>query len=296
MGIGKRIREARLQKHMTQQELSRLLGVTKAAVANYENDTSHPKETVLYQLFQALSVDANFLFQDALPASSPSGEIGGGKSSSAHNASDKLEFTLRERRHLQNYRLLSDYSRDTIDYLTERELKAAAGRNMTNAGPGRVRAVTATSSEANIETDNKNGTVISAASIRKDTSDILKIYPYLSMTASAGFSTYSEDIPEERLQAPLCRSADFIIGVSGDSMLPLYRSGDLLYVARTSHIQEGEIGIFSKNGEFYVKKAGKDRLLSLNPAYPDIMDDDGTITAVGRVLGQVDLEKTLPVD
>ncbi len=64
MAIGKRIKEARLNKSLTQEELAKMVGVTKGAIANYENNTSHPKETVMYALINALGVDANFLFQD----------------------------------------------------------------------------------------------------------------------------------------------------------------------------------------------------------------------------------------
>ena len=43
MGIGRRIREARELAGLTQKELARKIGVTSSAIANYENDTSHPK-------------------------------------------------------------------------------------------------------------------------------------------------------------------------------------------------------------------------------------------------------------
>lgn len=64
MGIGKRIKEARDAKHWTQKELAEQIGVTPSAITNYENETSHPKEEILYRLINKLSVDANFLFQD----------------------------------------------------------------------------------------------------------------------------------------------------------------------------------------------------------------------------------------
>lgn len=66
MGIGKRIKEARTNKKLTQEELAKVVGVTKGAIANYENETSHPKEPVMYALIDALGVDANFLFQDCV--------------------------------------------------------------------------------------------------------------------------------------------------------------------------------------------------------------------------------------
>ena len=46
--------------------LASMVGVTKGAIANYENGTSHPKEPVMYALIDALGVDANFRFQDCV--------------------------------------------------------------------------------------------------------------------------------------------------------------------------------------------------------------------------------------
>ena len=63
MGIGKRIKEARKLKGLTQTELANMIGVTPSAITNYENETSHPKEPVLYKLFEALGCDANFFFK-----------------------------------------------------------------------------------------------------------------------------------------------------------------------------------------------------------------------------------------
>lgn len=89
MGIGKRIKEARKLKGLTQIQLADKIGVTPSSITNYENETSHPKEQILYDLMNALSVDANFLFQDALHFSQPS-------------------FTPEEQSIIDTYRLLSD--------------------------------------------------------------------------------------------------------------------------------------------------------------------------------------------
>ncbi len=64
MGIGKRIKEARKSKGLTQRELGKIVGTTASAITNYENETSHPKGPVLCALLSALEVDANYLFQD----------------------------------------------------------------------------------------------------------------------------------------------------------------------------------------------------------------------------------------
>jgi len=66
MGIGKRLKEARLDRGYTQAELAGRIGVTYGAIGNYENETSHPRDTILYALINELGVDANFLFQDVM--------------------------------------------------------------------------------------------------------------------------------------------------------------------------------------------------------------------------------------
>lgn len=66
MGIGKRLKEAREAAGLTQEELGKLVGVTGSAITNYEKEVSHPKESVMYALFNALRVEPNYLFQDCV--------------------------------------------------------------------------------------------------------------------------------------------------------------------------------------------------------------------------------------
>lgn len=64
MPFGNRLKEARLMKGMTQEELAQAVHVTKGAIGNYESEVSSPKEPILIKLMKVLDVDANFLFQD----------------------------------------------------------------------------------------------------------------------------------------------------------------------------------------------------------------------------------------
>lgn len=66
MGIGRRIKEARERAGLTQEELAKRVGVTGSAITNYEKETSHPKEAIMYALIDELGVDANYLFQDCV--------------------------------------------------------------------------------------------------------------------------------------------------------------------------------------------------------------------------------------
>lgn len=64
MSIGKRLKEARIRRKMTQEDLAAAVGVTKGAIGNYETEVSSPKEAILIKLMEILQIDANFLYQD----------------------------------------------------------------------------------------------------------------------------------------------------------------------------------------------------------------------------------------
>lgn len=61
MFIGKRIKELRTIAGLTQAQLAEKIGVTPAAVGNYEQGVSFPKESVLEKLFEALCCTPNEL-------------------------------------------------------------------------------------------------------------------------------------------------------------------------------------------------------------------------------------------
>ncbi|MBS5784050.1 MAG: helix-turn-helix transcriptional regulator [Clostridium sp.] len=108
MGIGKRIKEAREKLGLTQKELGDLLGVTGSAITNYENEVSHPKEPIMYKMFEALQVDANYLFQDAMPEN---------ENSPAPANAETGELNKEEQILIHNYRALNDEGQEKLlDY------------------------------------------------------------------------------------------------------------------------------------------------------------------------------------
>ena len=62
--IANRLKQARLMKNLTQEELAKQVGVTKGAIGNYETGVSFPKLPIFLKLLSVLQVDANFIFQD----------------------------------------------------------------------------------------------------------------------------------------------------------------------------------------------------------------------------------------
>lgn len=66
MSFNKRLKERREALGLTRAQLAKLLEIQPSAIANYENGISHPKTEILYKLFTALDVDANYLYQDEI--------------------------------------------------------------------------------------------------------------------------------------------------------------------------------------------------------------------------------------
>lgn len=104
MGIGYRIKEARERLALTQTELGQKVGVTGSAITNYEKETSHPKEQVIYKLMEVLGVDANYLFQDCMSVNPNTHEI-----------------SLSEYEHIKKYRALDEHGRKLVDLILEEE-------------------------------------------------------------------------------------------------------------------------------------------------------------------------------
>jgi len=59
--IGKRIKELRIQKALTQEQLAMRLWVTKALISAYENGTRFPSLEVLCQLAFTFNVSTDYL-------------------------------------------------------------------------------------------------------------------------------------------------------------------------------------------------------------------------------------------
>lgn len=68
MDIGKKIREARLSRGLTQEELGNLVGVQKSAIAKYENGrVVNIKRSTLHKLGKALGLRGSDLIIESDP-------------------------------------------------------------------------------------------------------------------------------------------------------------------------------------------------------------------------------------
>ena len=117
----------------------------------------------------------------------------------------------------------------------------------------------------------------------------LRLY---DIPASAGTGQYLDSDSYELLEvdSTVPPSADFGIRVSGDSMVPRFADRQVAWVREQPTVENGEIGVFSYEGESYIKKFRQDgngvRLISLNKAYSDIsITNLDAFRIFGKVVG-----------
>ena len=248
MGIGRRIRESRERLGLTQEELGKKVGVTGSAITNYEKEVSHPKETVMYALLRELKVDPNYLFQDCVDISN----------------FKNMEFSAKEQDHIKKYRTLDEYGKESVDVVLDVEYKRC--RNATQSAP-----------------------VITLPILGETKEEPARVLwlPEPIQPAAAGMGQAADD--EETEDVPvvyneITRKADYIMRVSGDSMEPKIHDGDRVLVRMQPAVEIGEIGVFIRDSERYVKIYRGDHLESINPQY-EPMEFRGFSECKGLVVG-----------
>ena len=128
----------------------------------------------------------------------------------------------------------------------------------------------------------------------KHTAETVDIAPRLMKVAltraSAGTGNFLDEENFETLEItePVPKKADFGIYITGDSMEPRFRDGELVWIERTDHLSSGDIGLFFLDGMTYIKKYIEKSsgifLVSLNPKYrPVEVGEYSTFKIFGRL-------------
>lgn len=115
-------------------------------------------------------------------------------------------------------------------------------------------------------------------------------HSFYKVSAGLGYGLEDSDMWEiiDIPDTPEARRADFALTIQGDSMEPIYFDGDIVLVKQQEQLNTGEIGIFVVNGDGFIKKLGKNRLISLNAVYEDIyLSENDRINCIGKVIGRV---------
>ena len=111
--------------------------------------------------------------------------------------------------------------------------------------------------------------------------------PLYNLPVSAGSGNYLDESDHDYIEVDntLYHRVDYALKVDGNSMEPLYKDKEIIYVISQNFLEEGEIGIISLNNSVYLKKLKKQQLQSLNKAYPPIeIKASDEVVILGKVL------------
>ncbi len=162
----------------------------------------------------------------------------------AENVDAEADLADEERNMLTDFRKLGPYGRSMVRTVMDLELGRQA------------------------DEENLNDARVDPSPSGKTISLPLFLFP-----VSAGVGTMLEGSDTETIEVratPATERANFAVRVSGNSMEPKFRDGDILLIHQQPELYFGELGIFVADGEGYFKRYMGDRLHSLNPAYPDM--------------------------
>lgn len=125
--------------------------------------------------------------------------------------------------------------------------------------------------------------------LHNESSDKGRLIDYYRSVSAGPGQVIFDDVYSERItlpDIPEYRRVAYAVKVDGRSMEPLYNDGDVLLIEPTCDIEVGEIGIFNVDGKAYVKKLGKNKLISLNTGYDDIPLTEDSL-CMGRVVDKL---------
>ena len=254
MKIGNVLRESRIKSKMTVEQVSNILikqgyKASQKTVYSWENGNSRPDIEILMKLCDIYGI------KDILRTFGYDG----------YKEDGSLQLNMKEVGLVEKYRFISVHSPDganVVDTVLDREYSIAE----------KLEQAPATIVELH-NGSNEKGRLIDY---------------YRSVSAGSGEVIF-DDVYSERItlpDIPEYRRVAYAVKVDGRSMEPLYNDGDILLIEPTCEVEINEIGIFNVNGQAYVKKLGKDKLISLNKGYDDITLTEDSL-CMGRVVGKL---------
>lgn len=162
-----------------------------------------------------------------------------------------------EKAHIQKYRLLDPYGKEAVDSILEIEHRRCAA-------------------PAPVELPQRHRSVVTLHR------------PFTQVAAAEGAGAFLLDSNYDEVTVELNRftqKADIILKVVGRSMEPEIHDGDHILVRKQPSVEEGEIGVFIIDGNGFLKQAGPDRLISLNPDIEDvIINNQQTAECYGKYI------------
>jgi len=244
------LKELRINAGFSQKQIYDILGVRQSTFSAWETGRAEPSADMLLKLCKLYKVSDIF---------SAFGYDG-------YKEDGSLLLNLKEIEHIEKYRALDNPGRSHVDMVLQWETERLE--------------------KYQEQTDDKFITLIEVESHRDPSLQL----PYWECGVSSGNGIYQLDDTSRIMltlwATELTRQADFIIKISGASMEPDYHDGDKVLVNRKDCVEIGEVGIFVKNGDTFIKELGDMELISRNPDYPNIpVQDFDNVVCLGKVIG-----------
>lgn len=233
MSFGERLINVRKEHGYTRESLAQELGISKFTLRNYELESTEPGHTFLKQISDFFNVSVDYLME----------------LSEEKEIMTSYNLKSSEYEHIKKYRSLDSHGKDIVDTILNKEVERVITLEKTNNAE-------ILDFQANTSTQRT------------------RTLHYYQRLASAGTGQFVfDDVPVDLIEIPDIpeyKKVKYAIGVNGRSMEPLYYDGDILLVEPCKEIGIGEIGIFKVDGDSFVKKLGKNILISVNGEYSDI--------------------------
>lgn len=257
--MGDRIKRLRLELGLTQEKLGEKVGLKRAAINKYEKGSiENMKRSTIEKMSKLFGISPLYLMC---------------LSDSENEVSEIVKRTIDVMKQLQLSR-----QKNVLNYATSQ---------LAEQQDNLLEAVVEFEYEGVKQSIDKN--VINFVTCRDYEEGIPMRISVAKTSAGSGVMLYDDAeidtiiFPEEEVYDDSPEVTGII--VKGDSMQPKYHDGDVLWVDSRCSVDHGQIGVFSVDGESYVKKKGHKKLISLNSKYEDILINEYTeFFVIGKVV------------
>ncbi|MBQ7660846.1 MAG: LexA family transcriptional regulator [Clostridia bacterium] len=250
MTFADRVKQMKKEKGVTSEYLSSQSGIPAGTLAKLLSGfTEEPKLSSAVSIAKALGCSLEYL---------------------ATGKPDAPDFSAEEIDLIEKYRALDLHGKRVCDYiLGEEYLRAAAESQKPQSSIYKI----------------------PQKAFTEKAQTVTRSIPFYDNRVSAGAGLHLDGDSAGVIRIPVSEKtadADYALRISGNSMEPRFRDGDILLVRNTNEIKKGELGIFIGDGEGYFKRFGGDCLISLNPDYAPIpLSSFGDFSCRGVIVGKM---------
>ena len=262
-----RIKLMKNEKKMTNEQLSERTGIPLGTLSKILAGMSDsPKLSNIIAICNALDCSVEYIV------------------SGTPENTNNYSLSGEEIRMIESWRELDSFGRDLVETVIFKEAQRAA-------------AVAVSTPQAPLANERSTARILSpmrpqqgryAGEVVRTGKRAILLY---ELPVSAGVGVYLDEAEAESINIPdneKTAEADYALRISGNSMEPKYREGDILLVRNADSIDVGELGIFLLDGCGFFKVFGGDRLISLNPSYgPILLKDFADVQCKGQVVGKL---------